>query len=184
MQRLTRKTFASLWQEELVSINLVRHLFWRVLTSRRKTVWISQRNFLLCNVSFRSSHRSLATPLTPIPSQYFELRLDRAVISRATILALTILIVTARARQTQSPKTFSLQGDISPIHDPTMIRQGGTYYVFATNRFNGKLLPIFCSQDLEQWKFCGNVFDAVPDWALKQIPGQEESGPRHLLCAR
>jgi len=94
------------------------------------------------------------------------------VISRATILALTILIVTAAlAGQTQTPKTLSLQGDLSPIHDPTMIRQGSTYYVFATNRFNGKLLPIFCSQDLQQWKFCGNVFDAVPDWALKQIPG-------------
>ncbi len=93
-------------------------------------------------------------------------------ILRATILALTILIVTAApANQTQDPKTLSLQGDVSPIHDPTMIRQGSTYYVFATNRFNGKLLPIFCSQDLQQWKFCGNVFDAVPDWALKQIPG-------------
>jgi arabinan endo-1,5-alpha-L-arabinosidase len=96
------------------------------------------------------------------------------VISRAIILAMAILIVTAvPARQSHPdlPKTLTLQGDISPIHDPTMIRQGNTYYVFATNRFNGKLLPIFCSQDLQQWKFCGNVFETVPDWALKQVPG-------------
>lgn len=69
------------------------------------------------------------------------------------------------------PQTLALQGDISPIHDPTMIRAADTYYVFATNRFNGKLLPIFCSKDLQQWRFCGNVFDAVPDWAIKEIPG-------------
>ena len=51
-----------------------------------------------------------------------------------------------------------------------MIRQAQTYYVFATNRFNGKLLPMFCSPDLKQWKFCGNVFESIPDWALKEIP--------------
>jgi len=65
---------------------------------------------------------------------------------------------------------LDLQGDLTPIHDPSIIRQGNTYYVFSTNRFQQKLLPIFCSQDLRQWKFCGNVFDAVPEWASKEIP--------------
>ncbi len=76
----------------------------------------------------------------------------------------------ARSQKTQ-PEVFKLEGDISPIHDPTIIRQGKTYYVFATNRFAEKLTPIFCSQDLSQWKFCAHVFDAVPEWALKEIPG-------------
>jgi arabinan endo-1,5-alpha-L-arabinosidase len=76
----------------------------------------------------------------------------------------------ARSHKTQ-PEVFKLEGDISPIHDPAIIRQGKTYYVFATNRFADKLTPIFCSQDLRQWKFCAHVFDAVPEWALKEIPG-------------
>jgi len=69
------------------------------------------------------------------------------------------------------PELLSLEGDITPIHDPAIIRAGDTYHVFATNRFQGKLLPIFCSKDLRHWKFCGHVFDAVPEWALKEIPG-------------
>lgn len=68
---------------------------------------------------------------------------------------------------------FSLDGDVSPVHDPTMIREGDTYYAFATNRFAGKDVPMFCSQDLRQWKFCGNVFDGVPAWAQARIPGTQ-----------
>jgi arabinan endo-1,5-alpha-L-arabinosidase len=74
-------------------------------------------------------------------------------------------------RKQSGSQVLSLQGDISPVHDPTIIRQGTTYYVFATNRFNQKLIPIFCSQDLQQWKFCGNVFEKVPEWAMQEIPG-------------
>src|SRR6266513_1234977 len=76
----------------------------------------------------------------------------------------------ARSQKPQ-PQVLKLEGDISPIHDPAIIRQGHTYYVFATNRFAGKLIPIFCSQDLSHWSFCGHVFDAVPEWALREIPG-------------
>ena len=69
------------------------------------------------------------------------------------------------------PEVLALEGDISPIHDPAMIREGSTYYVFASNRFAQKLVPVFCSQDRRHWKFCGNVFEQVPEWALKEIPG-------------
>ena len=79
-----------------------------------------------------------------------------------------LLVLTALA---QEPRVFDLKGDLTPIHDPVMIREGGTYYVFATNRFQGKDTPMFCSQDLENWKFCGNVFPGVPEWAQKEIPG-------------
>lgn len=68
-------------------------------------------------------------------------------------------------------EVLMLAGDISPIHDPAIIQAGDTYYVFATNRFAQKLGPIFCSQNLLHWKFCGNVFDKVPEWALREVPG-------------
>jgi arabinan endo-1,5-alpha-L-arabinosidase len=66
---------------------------------------------------------------------------------------------------------LALEGDISPIHDPAIIREGGTYHVFASNRFADKLVPMFCSPDLRRWSFCGNVFDRVPEWALEDVPG-------------
>ncbi len=69
------------------------------------------------------------------------------------------------------PEVLQLEGDISPIHDPCIIREGDTYTVFATNRFAGKLLPMFCSQDLRNWKFCGHVFEDVPEWARQEVPG-------------
>jgi arabinan endo-1,5-alpha-L-arabinosidase len=62
-------------------------------------------------------------------------------------------------------------GDVSPVHDPAIIRQVNIWYVFATNTFQGKDVPQFCSADLKEWKFCGHVFDAVPPWALQKIPG-------------
>jgi arabinan endo-1,5-alpha-L-arabinosidase len=69
------------------------------------------------------------------------------------------------------PQLLQLDGDISPIHDPCIIREGDTWYVLASNRFAQKLVPMFCSPDLRQWKFCGQVFDDVPEWARQAVPG-------------
>lgn len=69
------------------------------------------------------------------------------------------------------PEVLALEGDISPIHDPAIIREGGTYYLFASNRYADKLVPMFCSPDRRRWRLCGNVFDGVPAWALQEVPG-------------
>jgi arabinan endo-1,5-alpha-L-arabinosidase len=66
---------------------------------------------------------------------------------------------------------IAVEGDISPIHDPAIIRVGATYYLFASNRFAQKLGPMFCSPDRRHWKLCGNVFERVPEWALQEVPG-------------
>jgi len=70
-----------------------------------------------------------------------------------------------------APEVLTLDGDLSPIHDPAMVREGDNYYAFATNKYQQKDVPMFCSPDLHHWKFCGNVFDGVPGWALEKIPG-------------
>ena len=44
----------------------------------------------------------------------------------------------ATSRKPQA-EVLVVEGEISPIHDPAMIREGANYYVFATNRFQGKL---------------------------------------------
>jgi arabinan endo-1,5-alpha-L-arabinosidase len=94
---------------------------------------------------------------------------------KAALLGLTGVAIAAAhslmAAERTHPEVLKLDGDISPIHDPGIIREGNTYYVFATNWFAGKLLPMFCSPDLRNWKFCGNVFEDVPEWARKEVPG-------------
>jgi arabinan endo-1,5-alpha-L-arabinosidase len=85
-------------------------------------------------------------------------------------LALTCSLLTAQPGVSQ-PQVLALEGDLTPIHDPAMVREANNYYVFATNRYQGKDVPMFCSPDLHMFKFCGNVFDGVPKWALEEIPG-------------
>lgn len=85
----------------------------------------------------------------------------------AAIAAAPALMATDRGQ----PEVLKLEGDISPVHDPAIIRAGDIYAVFASNRFARKLVPMFCSRDLRQWKFCGHVFDDVPEWARKEVPG-------------
>src|SRR3569623_268854 len=71
-------------------------------------------------------------------------------------------------------QALPLSGDVSPIHDPTIAREGSNYYVFSTNRYRQKDLPEFCSSDLREFTFCGSIFDDVPDWAHKEIPGAKD----------
>jgi arabinan endo-1,5-alpha-L-arabinosidase len=78
---------------------------------------------------------------------------------------------TEEGRGGNIPRILALEGDISPIHDPAIISEGGLHHVFASNRFAGKLVPMFCSPDLHRFTLCGNVFDSVPDWALREVPG-------------
>jgi arabinan endo-1,5-alpha-L-arabinosidase len=83
----------------------------------------------------------------------------------ATLLALTM------SAAPRAPRMLSLEGDLQGVHDPCIIRQGGTYYVFVTNGPPGNIMPIRCSPDLIHWKVCGHVFDKLPDWATREIPG-------------
>lgn len=53
------------------------------------------------------------------------------------------------------------------IHDPAVIRQGETYYLFAT----GNGVPIHCSDDLKIWNLCSAVFFKEPDWLAEAVPG-------------
>src|SRR5438105_15208141 len=65
-----------------------------------------------------------------------------------------------------------LKGDIR-VHDPVMIKQGNTYYVFHT----GKGVSIKTSKDRIQWKQAGTVFQQgqFPAWHKNDIPEQDGS---------
>jgi len=58
------------------------------------------------------------------------------------------------------------QNDII-VHDPVMIRQNNTYYVFCT----GRGISVFSSTDLKNWKKNEPVFSQAPQWAVDAVPG-------------
>jgi arabinan endo-1,5-alpha-L-arabinosidase len=73
--------------------------------------------------------------------------------------------------QAQKPQALTLTGDYPITHDPSIGRDGNTYYVFATtsNAEEGQF-PIRCSSDLLNWKLCGHVFDKIPAWIHEVSP--------------
>lgn len=87
-----------------------------------------------------------------------------------SIFALAVPFVRA-----QAPKSFQLQGEYAFTHDPSIAKDGGTYYVFATGKApEGGQFPIRCSEDLVHWRRCGHVFDAIPEWVRQRSPGTKE----------
>lgn len=80
------------------------------------------------------------------------------------------------ATETTDPlATYTLTGDNLPVHDPSIIRQGSTYYAFTTDVIGlppSNYLPIRCSQDKLHWTACGSIFPAaMPAWVVAKIPG-------------
>lgn len=53
-----------------------------------------------------------------------------------------------------------------PVHDPVMIEQDGTYYLFGT----GQGIAVWSSPDMENWTREGSVFETAPDWATDVVP--------------
>lgn len=71
----------------------------------------------------------------------------------------------------QEPQALVLSGDYPITHDPSIGREGDTYYVFATtSNANEGQFPIRCSHDLLVWKQCGFVFDKIPAWIHEASP--------------
>lgn len=60
----------------------------------------------------------------------------------------------------------TLKTDIS-VHDPVMIKQDSTYYMFCT----GRGISMWSSIDRINWKAEKQVFDVAPLWAGKVVPG-------------
>ena len=93
----------------------------------------------------------------------------------------------------QGPRALTLSGDYAITHDPSIAREGNTYYVFATtSKSEEGQFPIRCSDDLLNWKLCGHVFDQIPAWIRETSPKTKDlwapdislfSGKYHLYYA-
>ncbi len=69
---------------------------------------------------------------------------------------------------------YLLAGNTFPVRDPSVMRQAGTYYLFATDAVlagQTGFLPIRCSTDKVSWHACGYVFPAMPAWIATAAPG-------------
>jgi arabinan endo-1,5-alpha-L-arabinosidase len=105
-----------------------------------------------------------------------------------------VLLVSAMSVAQGSPSIIKLTGDVEFTHDPSIIRDGNTWYIFGTNNGSERSgeLPIRCSPDLHYWKRCGYVFPGIPEWIKKESPETKElwapdisyfSGEYHLYYA-
>ena len=76
------------------------------------------------------------------------------------------------ATQASSSQPLRAQptGAASPVHDPVIIREGGTYHVFSTG-LDGRMLDARTSTDLVTWTMGKPPFAALPAWAVQAIPG-------------
>ena len=71
------------------------------------------------------------------------------------------------AQGANAPGPRELQGDIRHVHDPTVIKEGDTFYLFSTRAG----ISVRCSTDLVRWRLCGDVFGHLPQWAVEDVPG-------------
>lgn len=62
--------------------------------------------------------------------------------------------------------SFNASAQDIRVHDPVMIKEGNTYYVFCT----GMGISCFSSPDMKVWKKEKSVFESPPEWAVQTIP--------------
>ena len=92
----------------------------------------------------------------------------------ALLVALALLPAGSIAQFSPKPAFADrMSGDLVGAHDPSIIKQGATYYVFTTSheRQGAGLIHVRTSPDLLHWTRAPSVFAAMPEWTRKAVPG-------------
>jgi len=96
-------------------------------------------------------------------------------LARRKFVGGSLLLLAGLGRATAATGSINsrMQGDFAPVHDPCIIRQGDTYYLFCTTSRgdSGGFVACRRSRDLVSWEKSGFVFAQVPQWALVDVPG-------------
>ena len=79
---------------------------------------------------------------------------------------LLVVSLAAMLAQTLCAEHFNVQ-----VHDPVMIKQDGTYYVFCT----GRGVSVFSSKDMKTWESAKPVFEEAPAWIAQRYPKARNS---------
>jgi arabinan endo-1,5-alpha-L-arabinosidase len=91
------------------------------------------------------------------------------------VLCAVMALAAAPLLFAEQPHALALSGDYPLTHDPSIAREGNTYYVFATGFApGGGQFAIRCSNNLTDWKRCGHVFDEIPAWIREASPRTRE----------
>jgi arabinan endo-1,5-alpha-L-arabinosidase len=96
------------------------------------------------------------------------MKLDRRRFLQQALIVGSALALSDRRllRRALAQEDMELTGNISPVHDPCIIKEDDTYYLFCT----GAWIPIRTSKDLVEWELIGNTFRGLPPWAREAIP--------------
>lgn len=86
----------------------------------------------------------------------------------SSIFAAVSVFFMASSAVNAQDTTRTLKGDLK-VHDPVMIKQNNTYYIFST----GKGIPVKISADKITWKNSGRVFANSLPWFKNDIPNQD-----------
>jgi arabinan endo-1,5-alpha-L-arabinosidase len=91
-----------------------------------------------------------------------------------TLAAAILLAANAASRE---PALLVLDGDTERVHDPAIIQEKDTYYIFCTGRAPGGagIIPIRTSKDLHHWTLSGAVLDKLPEWSVQEVPGARDA---------
>ena len=94
-------------------------------------------------------------------------------IKRPLLLAAVLFVALPAFAQ----HAYSLSGDYQGTHDPSIIKQGGTWYVFATGSTpqHGQF-AIRCSKDLETGNIAGRSSPPFPTGSSRRAPAPRISG--------
>jgi arabinan endo-1,5-alpha-L-arabinosidase len=103
-------------------------------------------------------------------------------------------VIYSKPLASNQPRVIRVAGDVGGVHDPSIIKEGKTWYLFGTateTKRDGEL-PVRCSHDLHQWTRCGYVLPGIPRWIQKECPDTKElwapdisyfDGQHHLYYA-
>lgn len=92
---------------------------------------------------------------------------ERPTLLILAIVALVVFVVYRAVTSDTVAVPEKLTGDIRSVHDPAIVKDGDTWYIFST----GWGIPIRRSSDLSHWESIGSVFpDGLPSWVRGQVP--------------
>jgi arabinan endo-1,5-alpha-L-arabinosidase len=92
----------------------------------------------------------------------------------AALLAASAACARPEAPTAPAAGDLPIAGDVSPVHDPTIVMQGGAAHLFSTTsqmRDPPGLVHWRTSPDLLRWSLAGTVFAELPAWAAAAVPG-------------
>jgi arabinan endo-1,5-alpha-L-arabinosidase len=75
-------------------------------------------------------------------------------------------LITLTAFSMPAAPAWAQSGDVRRVHDPCIIKNENTYYLFST----GTGIPIRQSTDLIESKLVGPTFKQMPAWTFQEVP--------------